>query len=220
MQVGKWSLRNFGTQGAHRPAMGMVEELCELYAALEGNDQYEVSDAIGDTIIYMADYFYNRGWSLGDAWLERERSTEDTAATTLRLIGKLCHSHLKGEQGIRGGKEKHDAAMKLACSRVLGLLDEVAEDHLNRATASVVQDVWAVVSQRDWTQNPVNAHEVAAAPSGRPLDNPNGGEATKDALQQIIDEGKVGYTPMAPTPTDKVQINLTYEVGDDDDGGA
>lgn len=208
-EVGRWSLKNFGHQGAHRPLMGVVEELCELYDALDGgiNDEMSVADAIGDTVIYAADYFHNRGWELKDVWLERVRGDEDTAPTMLKLIGKLCHSHLKSEQGIRGKAEKHEAVLKETFCRVFGLLDEVATDIAHADVIALAKQTWAQVSKRDWTKNPENAHLVAEGINPSILDNP----AAAVAAREIYSEN-AGVT-------DKVQVNLSYEVGDDDDGG-
>lgn len=160
-EVGAWSKRNFGEQLPHRPAMGIVEELCELDEGLEEHDPAKVIDAVGDIVIYMADYYYRRGWVFGDAWFERPRDAIPDGHLITHLIGLLCHSHLKGEQNIRGGSVRHDTVMKETCSKVLAYLDHLCT-FMDRDLVGIIQGTWAVVGKRDWTKNPNNAHEVAA----------------------------------------------------------
>jgi hypothetical protein len=223
-EVGAWSYRNFGAQGAHRPAMGIVEEICELYEALEISDDVKAADAIGDAIIYMADYFHNRGWNLADVWLERIKDSEDTAATALKLIGRLNHSHLKSEQGIRGKAEVHAEKLHDTCKRILGLFDEIAVDSLEGDLVGIVHSTWSVVSKRDWTKNPVDAHLVAegAARQVTVEGIDQNGFLQREVLS-IVDNPAAAvaareiYAENAGVK-DKVQVNVSYEVGDDDDG--
>src|SRR5262245_24600188 len=169
-QVGVWSRKNFGDQPAWRPVMGMVEELCELTEKFETLDLVETLDAIGDTAIYMADYFHRRGWKMGELWRDRHilpdgSDAQPMLSRVISLIRGLCHSHLKGDQGIRGGSGKHDFVMQMTCKDVLILLEE-ASALLDRDVIHVIQEVWEVVGRRDWTENPNNAHEVAASSGG------------------------------------------------------
>jgi hypothetical protein len=167
-QVSVWSHHNFGDQPAWRPAMGMVEELCELSEKFEELDLAETLDAIGDTVIYMADYYHRRGWDLGDVWVNRHLRAGrggSPSSRTITLIKEICHSHLKGDQGIRGGSEKHDDFMRQTCAAALVFLEETA-GLLDRDIIHVVQEVWAVVRERDWKKNPDTAHMVAANSGG------------------------------------------------------
>jgi hypothetical protein len=162
-QVGRWSQHNFGDQLAHRPAMGMFEELCELYKAILLKDTPETLDAIGDIVIYMADYHHRRGWDMGETWTVRDNPIDgSTADVILQLIGKMCHSHLKGEQNIRGGSARHDAVMVCTMGATLGFLDAFCR-FLGCEFISVVQSVWSVVGKRDWKKNPNDANVVAEA---------------------------------------------------------
>jgi len=79
-EVGTWARSNFGpaTPGGYHALLGMVEELGELshhhLKQLQGirkNEDHEegIKDALGDILIYMADYAYMRGYDL-DAILE------------------------------------------------------------------------------------------------------------------------------------------------------
>lgn len=191
-EVGAWSQKNFGDQPAWRPAMGMVEELCELSEKFEDLDLAETLDAIGDTAIYMADYFHRRGWDLGETWCMRyvnpRRYEGPNMGKTLALIRDICHSHLKGDQGIRGGAGKHDIVLRQACAAALVFIQDTA-GLLDRDICEVITNVWDVVSKRDWTKNPTNAHEVAAASV---LDNPKAAAASREVLVEIAVHDKEG----------------------------
>ncbi len=73
-QVERWSLHNFDDQPAYRCLLGAVEELGELcHAHLKSEQgirgskdshQEAAKDAIGDIIIYLADYSAREGFDL------------------------------------------------------------------------------------------------------------------------------------------------------------
>jgi NTP pyrophosphatase (non-canonical NTP hydrolase) len=75
--VGEWSRRNFGDQPSYRPLLGVGEEVGELdHAHLKGEQGIRHSpeeiqamkvDAIGDIVIYLADYCEREGISLSAA---------------------------------------------------------------------------------------------------------------------------------------------------------
>lgn len=77
-QVGEWSVENFGDQPATYPLLGVGEELGELHHAVlkdlqgiredeEGVGHEAELDAVGDIIVYLADFCHRRGLHLGDA---------------------------------------------------------------------------------------------------------------------------------------------------------
>ena len=161
-QVGEWSRYNFGVQSAHRPAMGMVEELNELKMGLLQLNSHDVLDAVGDATIYMADYFSVRGWDMGEAWRDRSVTPlTDPIEMGSQLSRSLCHHHLKGEQGIRGGSESQDISMRLACGQALWFLLSMS-NFLGVDYIELVAKVWGEVKHRDWKKNKDNAHHVAA----------------------------------------------------------
>ncbi len=159
-----WSVRNFGMQPAHRPALGTIEELCELYEAWDARDNSKIVDALGDVGIYLLDYCGKRGWSFQKLWEERRppNMAGHGAWGIITLIRLLAHHQLKGEQGIRGGTEFHAACSQSAVSSTLWAMDRVCQT-LQLSFEKILADVWAVVGQRDWVQNPNTAHEVAEA---------------------------------------------------------
>lgn len=72
-QVQTWSEYNFGNQPAHRPLLGVAEEVGELCHAflkteqqirMEENHEEATKDAVGDIIIYLADFCSRTGLSL------------------------------------------------------------------------------------------------------------------------------------------------------------
>jgi NTP pyrophosphatase (non-canonical NTP hydrolase) len=73
-EVRAWSVRNFGDRATHQPLLGAMEELGELSHAHLKQEQgirgtaaeHEAAakDAVGDLIIYLADYVAGRGWDL------------------------------------------------------------------------------------------------------------------------------------------------------------
>ena len=155
-----WSKKNFGEQPAYRPMLGIIEELCELQQAWDDKDKPEIIDAIGDVGIYMLDYCGKRGWSLAEFWAGTDAMYLETFWNVTPSIRKLAHHQLKGEQGIRGGAEVHDAKLRVQLSVVLKRLSLMAEA-VGRDFPSIISEVWAKVRLRDWTKNPNNAHVVA-----------------------------------------------------------
>lgn len=82
-EVGEWSKRNFDNQVSYHPLLGVAEEVGELcHAHLKEEQKIRVhedhvaaaQDAIGDILIYMADYCSRRGFDLEDcvsaAWAQ------------------------------------------------------------------------------------------------------------------------------------------------------
>jgi len=76
-QVAAWSERNFPDQPAENPLLGVGEEYGELtHAVLKDKqgirlDESDVSteaemDAVGDMVIFLADFCSRRGYNIGD----------------------------------------------------------------------------------------------------------------------------------------------------------
>ncbi len=73
VEVREWSTRNFGVNPALWKFLGIVEEVGELAHAelkmLQGirtNEDHEAKgkDAVGDMLVYLADFCSRRGWDL------------------------------------------------------------------------------------------------------------------------------------------------------------
>lgn len=83
LEQATWSLSNFGPQPKHRSLLGVTEEVGELAHAhlkaeqgIRTNENHEAKkkDAIGDIVIYLADYCTQQGFSFQEcveaAWNE------------------------------------------------------------------------------------------------------------------------------------------------------
>lgn len=69
-------------------------------------------------------------------------------------IGELAHAFLKMEQGIRGTKEEHIAAMKDAvgdcCIFLMDLCNQMGWDF-----EEIIDSTWTHVKKRNWTKDPL-----------------------------------------------------------------
>lgn len=75
-QLLPWTKKNFGKTPAYRPLLGVVEEVGELcHAHLKSEQKIrgpvaeheaKAKDAVGDALIYLADYCNKRGWDMQD----------------------------------------------------------------------------------------------------------------------------------------------------------
>lgn len=75
-EVGEWAKKNFGKQPSYRQLLGCMEELGELSHAhlkqeqgIRTNENHSINkiDAIGDLVIYLADYCYRENIDLESA---------------------------------------------------------------------------------------------------------------------------------------------------------
>ena len=172
----EWSERNFGKQHARYPLLGMIEETLEFDEAWKKLNEAmahdtvfpeeratldaALLDTIGDIGIYMLDYCGKKGLSLADLWNTRLYKDGGKWWDLTPYARAFAHHQLKGEQGIRGTPEAHDADIALNCRYVLDALDK-ASHYLGKDFPSIVEAVWSKVRQRDWVKNKANAHQVA-----------------------------------------------------------
>lgn len=172
-EVGAWSRRNFGGNDVnppHRSLLGIVEELGELTWAVENDTAFEdMADAMGDAMVYAADYCDRNGldlqrivgsfaalkeFGLASEVVSCAGSLDGCFRSLLVHVGELSHAHLKQEQGIRTN-ENHAARSKAALRRIVELIATVAVlkgIDFEEAVAST----WERVSKRDWKANPVS----------------------------------------------------------------
>lgn len=74
LEVGEWSRKNFPNNRQDNPFYGVVEEVGELAHALLKQDQgirgtfeehtNDAKDAVGDILVYLADFCERRNWSM------------------------------------------------------------------------------------------------------------------------------------------------------------
>lgn len=164
LEMKGWQRHNFADRPEWLPLMGAFEELGELVGA---NRAADIADAIGDVVIYLADYGNANKYDLQCAYdLNKVDGnvlyfgvTKHIAALTIEL-GKLAHSHIKLFQHIRLD-EPHEANACRALGRALRYLDEISTDCLRRSLDSVIEEVWARVSKRDWKADPTKGNADA-----------------------------------------------------------
>ena len=154
-EVGEWSRQNFGDQSHLNPLLGSIEEIGELARAVSyGAKLEDIEDAIGDAIVYLADFCARRNISLREAYMVGERvgglDDVDWAAEILIAYYYLVHSELKLEQGIRLDEpDVGDRATIRAIGYLLIALEGVAHVH-GSILEDCIEEAWGEVSQREW----------------------------------------------------------------------
>lgn len=174
--VGRWSLANFEQswtkdlpicedQGGHTaglgslaPLLGIGEEIGELNDAA-GSDS--MLDAVGDILIYMADWCYREKlafpveYSVEDIEGMRERRVLSSA------YGQMCHAKLKRCQKIRGMDDDiaYQGEMCKAMTLLMCALKTFVDEELSLKDKAegkndllkIANDTWKnVVSKRNW----------------------------------------------------------------------
>ena len=146
IEVGEWSRRNFPNNKPYHPLLGIIEELGELSVV---NDYEECCDAIGDTVIFMADFCARNDLDLVHVF-EHDYESENNS-TLIDIAGRLCHYYLKKDQGIRQNENSIDMIYAVL-SIIITNLKYAATDSLQE----IVEKVWDQVKQRDWIKFPNN----------------------------------------------------------------
>jgi NTP pyrophosphatase (non-canonical NTP hydrolase) len=142
-----WARKNFPCALAHEPLLGIIEEFAELKIA---TDKLKAKDAIADIVVFMAHYCNLNNIEL-EVIVDCSSGVQDVNINPLVHLGKLCHFHLKGEQGIRYNvisiqENKEHELMKIY-RHVLH-----AASWINVDVWQAVSDVWPEVEKRDWTK--------------------------------------------------------------------
>ena len=193
LEVGKWSKTNFKMQKSKwfddiyldsvAPVLGIVEELGELADAISRRNAIPRYDAIGDTMIYMADFYHRAGYrqnavclfpqqidwgripgyatTVTEAQIEAKRIF-DVPVRPLEisiLTGMLAHCILKSHQGIRGydKMERRISSINRCMTDIIILLCQATGLDGEKALAFVMDTSWKTwdeVKQRNWNKNP------------------------------------------------------------------
>jgi NTP pyrophosphatase (non-canonical NTP hydrolase) len=157
-----WVLHNFGKRPPWQPLLGIAEELGELQIALEngfdelGVRREEIKDSIADTIIFMADFCTSQAFDLETIFRSSLKSgLPSTHHATKMLIsyGRLAHSFLKKEQGIRGLAVEHDRDAALRMTEIIVGLRAICKVYALGDLHTMTREVWEWVRQRDWKKN-------------------------------------------------------------------
>jgi|AntDeeMetagen192_2_1112575.scaffolds.fasta_scaffold01470_5 hypothetical protein len=164
IEVGEWSSENFPGQEDINPLIGADEEMGELADTIEFDSEPddEEIDAVGDILIFLADFCSIRGLDYQHAYeLSQDRSPEhdDIFQEWAGAKGQLNCSVLKQRQGIKldrdtvGKEAEHNALARIICT-----LDMFAnnrgytiEDAINFAWYDEVID-------RDWDSSYRNSN--------------------------------------------------------------
>jgi NTP pyrophosphatase (non-canonical NTP hydrolase) len=150
-EVSEWSNRNFPNNKPHHPLLGIVEELGEFFSAMSEEDE---ADAVADALIYCADYAARNG-------LVMLELADNETVFNEEAISKLCHYHLKGEQGIRYKAEEILHLKQTAFMAVVGHIIAMA-DIQDIDWRAALTATWSKVKQRNWVAKPLTAADVAA----------------------------------------------------------
>lgn len=148
----EWVQRNFGDRPAWMPLMGICEEVGEWYEACSAGWTDAQMDALADIVIFASDYCTAQGWSLAEVWTAANDDVE-TAAEWSALsvcVGRLQHHHLKSEQGIRGGRDRHRLRGKAWLVMLIRSVRILSERVLTTPLVPLVWRTWESVRQRDW----------------------------------------------------------------------
>ena len=195
-EVCKWSSKNFPKAQHHQPLLGLVEETGELIEALDAYEkltmfesapqcQAAIRDALGDAMIYLADYCWRGGFQLMACARKQAEKYPDVkegqAIIELwKVVAKLSHHHLKNEQKIRMA-EKHGDRIQECIGAAVKLLKIVAGDMGMDLTACVAE-TWEKVSKRDWQKNPQDGKVAPPPAKGIQMEDLKPGQAIWDTL--------------------------------------
>lgn len=161
----EWVTKMFHKQcleTAYEPLLGMFEELGELNDA---KNEDELIDAIGDTMVFMADYCSCMNIAL--QFIEAESSVIHQSNVVLTMngrhylhlikeIGKLSHAHLKTVQKIRTN-EDHFIVITNSLMFIVSYLKTILIHSDSILTfEQVIMKVWDNVKHRDWNINKEN----------------------------------------------------------------
>lgn len=90
--------------------------------------------------------------------VEADPSSTDHIIELIRALGRLSHSQLKSEQGIRVNKD-HEALAKDAVADMIIFLISYCNDK-GFDLEDTVRETWNEVKKRDWKRNPENGRDL------------------------------------------------------------
>jgi len=145
--------------GSVAPLMGMTEEIGELLEADTAGDMEAVEDAVGDILIYLADWCYRESFSFPEIQSILQQSPEKHLKQLGIACGKLYHAKLKRCQGIRA--MPNNAVYQTAVSEAMISLVSHLQAYMQFQYANdkpevcdllvIANHTWeTVVSKRQW----------------------------------------------------------------------
>lgn len=159
-----WVTKNFGERrDARHPAMGIVEEVGELFHAVLKSEQgirgtreeheAAIKDAVGDVCIYAMDYATRLGLRLVDVLKSESFEVE------VKLDDPLFLALKSATQAYRAATQETGAAATVIGTEAVDLLT-VAMAALCNARGwslhAIVVETWEAVAKRDWARNPAS----------------------------------------------------------------
>lgn len=206
-EVGKWSRDNFGDQDMVRPLLGVIEELGELDAACEAEDEGELLDAAGDVCIYMAD-FCSRAPGFSLCMISGMRVT-GRHQNLHGLMSSIAHNGLKFAQDIRGDKagrlkENLAEALRFTLTVLEEFCGEIEKEPPSDLSAIATSTWKNVVSKRNWKKAP----ETGIAPEPLPavLDHPvEPKPALPASVEDLREQERRAQQHAQPKPTQGVK---------------
>jgi hypothetical protein len=133
-----------------QPLEGIIEEIGELQSAVTEED---VEDAVGDIMVFMADFCSCMDIKLEDVIKPFDICIPQTNHGIICLVGRLCHSHLKFVQNIRTN-ENHIVKIKTSLREIVDYIRYKVQDF-----ESTIEKVWNEVKQRDWNKYKIDGTE-------------------------------------------------------------
>jgi hypothetical protein len=164
-EVGPWQQHNFPDSTLLEPFAGIVEEWGEYV-----EDESKMADAIGDIVIYTCDACRRVGLDAQQLFQEGQAAANDsnfefevfkdmTDLESLIFSGRLLHSALKLQQGIRGTRDEHIAKLRSLLVEMFAQLYCDAHEFLSSHVDVIALDTWERVSRRDWQTDKLRGGE-------------------------------------------------------------
>jgi NTP pyrophosphatase (non-canonical NTP hydrolase) len=141
-----------GTHISHRADTGHCVEILKARVAelLETNNRDLERRRAAESVLTLAKLQDDQR-----EWVRRnfgDRPYWHPLLGAVEELGELAHACLKGEQGIRGTVEEHDAKAKDAVADTIIYLADFCTAR-GYDLQQIVAETWARVKQRDWTVN-------------------------------------------------------------------
>lgn len=158
-EVGEWSEENFPGQPVVNPFMGSSEEAGELAECLDADSSPddEELDAVGDILVYMADFCYKRDLDYQKCYemsQDVNNKYEDFFREWVRSRGQLTRSVLKREQGIRLDEDRvGDKAEEKALASMISCLERFAESRGYNLEDAIRAAWYEEVIDREWNSS-------------------------------------------------------------------
>lgn len=143
-----WLIKNFDDLDPRNFVLGIVEEWGEYLNSL---DEEDIKDSLCDLLFYVMSLCK----SLSIDYPDNFEIGEGEVDTVEIILGKISHSLLKMNQGIRGSSEKHLEDLK---SNIYSLVYTIVTIYFKSYSAYLTSmlEVWEVVGKRSWKEFPYN----------------------------------------------------------------